>query len=165
VAKKKIRIALPTLIFFTGLFISDISLFSLIPFFASLFHELGHIAAMSVCGEKISNITILPFGIDIKRTSNFLSYKNDIFINSAGIITNLILCLLAIRFPKTKESLFFIQSNILLICINILPIRILDGGQITEKTLLLFLSPDKTDRIMNFLSFGDFVPNCQPYQL
>ncbi len=152
VKKTRIRIGLPTFAFFAVIFLMDFSLTSILPFLAALLHELGHITAMKMCGQNISEIKILPFGIDIKRVPSLSSYKTDIFVNSAGILTNILLILLCSALPESDTVSFFIASNILLIFVNILPIKNLDGGQSLEKLLALKLDLETAENIVAICS-------------
>ncbi len=152
IGRTKVSIGLPTFIFFAVLFAADFSLMSIIPFVAALIHETGHLLAIKLCGMKIYKIKILPFGIDIKKQEQLTSYAADIFVSCAGILANISAVLLCNFLPPTDIAGFFVSSNIVLIIINVLPIRTLDGGMALEKILLLKLRPDIVDCIINFLS-------------
>lgn len=151
--KTKIKIGFPTFVFFSAILLLDFSLLSLIPFFTAILHELGHITVMKICGIKVSQIKILPFGVDIKKQVCVTSYKTDIIIGSAGIITNLLLLLLCLLLPKTEATELFMASNILLITINILPIRTLDGGQILEKLIAYNFDLQSAEKVVSTASF------------
>ncbi|MBE6718050.1 MAG: hypothetical protein E7574_02180 [Ruminococcaceae bacterium] len=151
--KLKIKIGLPTFIFFAVLLTSNVKILSFLPFFAALLHEFGHIFAMKLCGEKILAVKILPFGIDIKKAPSLTSYKADIFVCIAGILTNILLILLCSAMPKNIYTEFFIMSNYLLIFVNILPIKTLDGGQLLEKILLLKYDIQAAEKMLGITSF------------
>lgn len=151
--KTKLKVSLPTIIFFCALFFLGNSVISYIPFLCALLHELGHIVAMNLFGIKIYEIKILPFGIDIKKEICITSYKTDIIIGSAGILTNLLLIICSIFLPQNNITQFFILSNILLILINVLPIKTLDGGQMLEKFLSMKFDIQTAENIVSVLSF------------
>ena len=152
VRKTKISIGLPTFVFFAVLFVADFSVMSIMPFLAALLHEMGHVLAMKTCGIKISDIKIYPFGVDIKKQQSLTSYATDIFISIAGILTNIAAMIACNFLPPSDNISFFVSSNVVLIIINVLPIRTLDGGMALEKLLLLKMRYDIVDGVMNFLS-------------
>ena len=148
-----LRIGLPTVIFFAAVVFINKSFTPLIPFAAAFLHELGHIAVMSLCGQKIKKITVLPFGVDIKKSHSVTSYKADIAVSSAGLAVNLAVFILCFFLPKSAWAEQLRSANLFLMAVNILPIKNLDGGQVIEKLLCLRLDPDTADRIINICSF------------
>lgn len=148
----RVRIGLPTFIFFAVLFIADLSAMSIMPFLAALLHEAGHLIAMWLCGQSVKEIRIYPFGIDIKKREMLSSYAADVFVSSAGIIANLLTVAACNFLPPSDIKAFFVSANLVLVMINVLPIRTLDGGMVLEKLLLMKLSPDTASGVMNFLS-------------
>ncbi len=150
--KTSVKFALPTLIFFALLAFFGRDFIYFIPFAAAFFHELGHLFVMLVCGQPVKQITVLPFGVDIKKTPYLSSYKADIAISSAGIAVNILMIGVCGILPESNVVEFFKQSNIVLVAINVLPIKSLDGGQILEKILLLTLPPNTVERVMSFCS-------------
>jgi len=157
IRKTKISIGLPTFIFFAVLFVADFSIMSIMPFLAALLHEAGHVLAMKLCGINISHIKIYPFGVDIKRQATLTSYAADIFVSMAGILTNIAAILTCNLLPPSDNAAFFVASNVVLIMINVLPVRTLDGGMALEKLLLLKMRYDFVDGVMNFLSLVSIV--------
>ncbi len=150
--KAKIKIGIPTFFFFSALVLFNCNISALMPFICALLHESGHLLAMKISKIKIKEIKILPFGIDIKKAPSVSSYKTDILISSAGVLTNVLLIILGRTLFKIPESNTFILSNYLLVLINVLPIKSLDGGQMLELLLLLKLSPETAEKIMSVLS-------------
>lgn len=149
----KLEIGLSTVIFFCVLVAGGVSPIAFLPLLAALLHEIGHIIVMLICGQKIARIKILPIGLDIKTAPCVSSYKADIAISIAGILANICVIMICSRFESTDTLNFFKISNMILILLNILPIRSLDGGQILEKTLELTTSPDTAERVMKTVSF------------
>lgn len=151
-SKMSVKFVIPTLVFFAVLLLVGIDVTYYLPFAAALLHEVGHLCVMLICGQKVKQIIILPFGIDIKKVPCISSYKTDIAVSAAGIAVNALMIYLCMLFPKSLAVDFFMQSNIVLFAINVLPIKSLDGGQILEKILLLFMSPYTVERAMAICS-------------
>ena len=94
-----------------------------------LVHELGHIAALYLCGGKISKIDLRIFGIDMCPNTQRLSYPREIFVIMAGIICNLLTAgLLFLQRGQTMRSMLLIAVNLAVAGFNLLPIGNLDGG-------------------------------------
>lgn len=155
--KTKFKITIPTFVFFAIILFSCRAFYPLLPFAAALLHEAGHLIAMRLCGLRPECITVYPFGIDIKCDSSLLPYKKELFVCSAGISANLLCVLILTVIPNSKANTYAVLfgiSNILLIFLNILPIKMLDGGRIAENLLLLFTDPTNASKILNILSFS-----------
>ncbi len=152
-SKTKIRVSFPTIIFFATLFCINADIITFIPFFCALMHETGHIIVMKKCGIKVYEIKILPFGIDIKKQQSITSYKTDIFVGIAGIAVNMLLIFLSIFLPQNNITQTFVLSNLILIFINVLPIKTLDGGQILEKFIAYKSDIQTAEKIVSIASF------------
>lgn len=151
--KPFVKFAFPTVVFLVLMAVWGRGRIYLLPFLAALLHELGHFFVMLICRQPIRQITVLPFGIDIKKAPHISSYIADIAVSSAGIIVNVLMVVLCRSLPESTNVEFFMQSNLVLFLINIIPIKSLDGGQILEKILLLFLAPDTVEKIVEVCSF------------
>ena len=127
----------------------DFSPFIYIILISAAIHECGHIAAMMICGVKIDKITVYPFGADIRVKPRMMSYKQELLIKSAGILVNLIAALCCLPF----QAVFFLFTNITLALLNMMPITSLDGGDILEIILSMFLYPTRAAKIMKTVSF------------
>lgn len=150
--EKRICISPSTFVFFTIIIIKSKSLLPLIPFVSTLLHELGHITVMYIFSQKIQSVTILPFGVDIKKKPCISSYRADILVSLAGISVNILMLLLCTLLPKTSETELFFASNLILIFINVLPIKTLDGGVTLEKTVALHFGSDLSERVVSVTS-------------
>lgn len=151
------KLTLPTLVFFSVILFSCRNLYPLLPFSAALLHETGHLIAIRLCGLKPECVTVYPFGIDIKCDTALLPYKKELFICSAGIAANLLCIIVISLIPVLKDdsyAQFFKTSNMLLVFLNILPIKMLDGGRIAENMLMLFTDPLRASKILNILSYA-----------
>ena len=127
----------------------DFSPFIYLILISAAIHECGHIAAMMICGVKVERITVYPFGLDIRVKQRMISYKQELLIKSAGILVNITAVLCCLPF----NALFFLFANITLALLNIMPITSLDGGDILEIILSMFLDPTCVSEIMKTISF------------
>lgn len=135
---KKVYISLFTLsLILICIFCGAIKFF-MVSYLSLALHELFHIAAANKLNIQINRIVILPFGINIKTTNN-LSYANEILFCIAGPVANALLFLVILylkingfTFEMTDYAL---AANLSIFIINILPIYPLDGGRIFKRIL------------------------------
>ena len=106
------------------------------------FHELAHILIASLCGYELRRINIRLAGLNAVFRERFFALKG-ITIYLAGPISNIIL---AILFRKIK---IVYEINMALALINILPIGPLDGYNILNLILKIFVNKEKVKNIMN----------------
>ena len=126
--------------FFILLILGPISFISIL--LAVLIHELAHAYIAKKVGCNVSSVFIdILYGaalIDMNNTS----HKEDIYIISAGPLSNLLLFIfgyLLIGYVDTGFMLDFLTTfnkvNLTLFIFNILPIFPMDGGRISKSTL------------------------------
>ena len=105
-------------------------------FSALLIHELGHYAACCAMGETITVTELTPFGGVMYRENHTVSLKGlrGLIIALAGPFANYAFILSLGIFPlhdvlheDTMRTL--LMSNMVMMCLNLLPILPLDGGQ------------------------------------
>lgn len=122
--RRKIRIPFYTLLFYLLLLLRDRSAFTLLSLGSALLHELGHGAAAHLLGVDIEEVTVYPFGADIRLASRLRSYGTDALVAAAGAAVNLLLAALAalLGWPMLTAA------NLVLAFVNLLPIGGLDGG-------------------------------------
>lgn len=97
---------------------------------AALVHELGHLAAMAALGEQPRSIVFGGFGIRMERRQGTrLPYQKEIWIYGAGPAVNLLAALLFFPYPPIR------RVHLLLGLFNLLPMGVLDGGQILRCIL------------------------------
>ena len=123
---------------------------------ASLIHEFGHIIMMVIVDkESICKINIGFFNFDIiDKSRRNLSIKKNILVLSGGFLINfLIFILFGCLYLIFKIDLFIIFSyiNICIGVLNLLPVSVLDGGQI------LFLILNKNFNIKNSVFISQIV--------
>ena len=97
---------------------------------AALVHELGHLVAMAALGEQPQSIVFGGFGVRMeRRRGTRLPYQKEIWIYGAGPAVNLLVALLFFSYPQIR------RVHLLLGLFNLLPMGVLDGGQILRCIL------------------------------
>lgn len=123
-----------------------------------LIHEFGHIVMMYLLGLKISSITISHKGFKIVcQGLPYLSNLKQILVFLCGPLVNLILYYITQKIALIgfhSYDLFTLSAiNFFLMCFNLLPMKLLDGGQILSLILSSIIKNVKTHFfIMNFIS-------------
>lgn len=129
---------------------------------AAMLHETGHLIAMVIKNDLPTEIDIHIFNVDIVDNSRPIRNPNDdIFILCFGGVFNLILAVVSIVIFRLTNSAFiymFFASNLMLGIFNLLPISVLDGGQIVESLLLKHLKPKATQIISDIISLIILLP-------
>lgn len=116
---------------------------------SSILHEMGHIIACLISGNK-PKIDISLFGIKLSNYPNN-KYKK-LFILVSGPLVNLILIFISILLNLHSFKLnryVFMCVNIVLLIFNILPISFLDGGQIIS----VFCDNHHMRKFLDLISF------------
>ncbi|PIC63865.1 hypothetical protein CSV79_09905 [Sporosarcina sp. P13] len=125
-------ILLPIFLFF--MVVGGVSLYAMI-LFSLVFHELGHVLAATKADMKIRSCTILPYGGELQIVNRQLATKQQRLITALGgpIATAVLLVIgLLVEFPGNEQ---FLQIQIILLTVNLLPILPLDGGQVLSVLL------------------------------
>ncbi|MDP4121320.1 MAG: site-2 protease family protein [Bacillota bacterium] len=130
--------------------------------FAAAVHEFGHIFAMILLKSKPDTIKCNFFDITIfDKNRNRRTFKDDLFIVTAGIAVNYILALIFfILYFKFKLPVFFLlfSSNLFIGIFNSLPVEALDGGQILYILLTRAVQPKTAVKIIEIISFVVLLP-------
>lgn len=117
-------------------------------FAACVCHELGHLAAMAVSGEKPREMIFSGGGICIKQSG-----QPSLGVLAAGCAANFLL--FAVYFVILGRGDIFYTifggANLFVGIFNLLPVGGLDGHGISEKLLLRFLSYEKAQKAMSAL--------------
>lgn len=113
---------------------------------AAALHELGHLSAMFIFGEKPKEIVFTPFGIRIERkANNSLTFAKEAFCAFAGPLINL---LLSVIFKNSDFS----KVNLTIALLNLLPCEPLDGSKILESLLKAKLHYAQAEKISLIIS-------------
>lgn len=158
----KIGISFLFVALITGTIIYDKSLSVLWGVLAALIHEIGHLLAMIIIGDKPESIMFNLFDVaivDTKRAAH--SYKHDVFILALGPILNI--CIFGLfyftySFFEIENLYTFSLQNLFLGMMNLLPIESLDGGQILYILFSKSFSQRKTEIIIQIISFVVLFP-------
>lgn len=104
----------------------------LLALFSSILHECGHLAAMIACKNEIKAVRLEITGMNIIRNeSDFLSFRQEIFIALSGPLTNAgIFLLCGVLYWIFQKNIFLTAAciNLLLAVFNLLPVKRLDGS-------------------------------------
>lgn len=155
--KTKINLPIPSILFYIFLFLCDRSILTVLTLACAVLHEFGHMAAANLCGVGITEMTLYPFGADMRLDSPLRSYRKDLFISSAGIAANLTLAALSAAIPDRATAHLLISVNLTLAAANLVPVDGLDGGGILRAALSLIFSPETASRVLSFTSFSGLV--------
>lgn len=115
-----------------------LTLFSIV-----IVHELGHLSVARHFGWQIVSLQLLPFGgvVEVDDGGN-VPAKEEILVALAGPLQNVWMIVVSFLFFWSglwswSWADFFIQSNLLIVLFNLLPIIPLDGGKIMQGILSL----------------------------
>lgn len=103
-------------------------------------HEMSHAMAARGFGYEIAAIELEPFGFVARLRSPMQSNSSEIAVAAAGPTLSLVVATAAAAligwFPHMKDALEpFVNFNLLLAAINLLPALPLDGGRICRALL------------------------------
>ena len=153
-------VSLPSLLFWLAVALFDRSMQTGAALVAAVLHELGHIAVMRICGIRLTGLTVLPYGLEMTTHRPPCSFYEDIAVNSAGCVVNLMSFPLfhtlgAVIHGEMGDFLLLVSfASLTLGILNAFPIVSLDGGCVLEAVLSLFLPYRTTYRIVKGVSFA-----------
>lgn len=111
-------------------------------FFAAVFHELCHIAAVFLCGGSVYGLRIGIRGAELDVGQ--LSPPQEVLCAAAGPLGSFLLLMMAGRFPRLAICGFF-QG-----CFNCLPVLPMDGGRLLQG-ILGMIAPRKGNTIFKMI--------------
>lgn len=130
--------------------------------FAAIIHEFGHLIAMvhRVCvpGE----VYFSAFGVSIvDRKRAYRSYNDDVYILIMGPCLNFAVAMLILVFYIAfggKSLYIAMLENLFIGAFNMLPIEVLDGGQILFSLFCSKMDVKKSAKIVEIVSFVVLLP-------
>ncbi len=146
-----------------GLFIiTDKTGLSVMVVLAAVIHEFGHLTAMFFLNSVPSSISMQIFGIRIEKKTNLsLSYIDECVIYFAGPLINFICALIFWAVYNLSLNPFFINVCVLhtvTALFNLMPVGVLDGGNIVRSILRKYMSVDNACIVQNIISVIFLVP-------
>jgi len=123
---------------------------------ACLFHELGHFAALRIIGGRVRAVYLRATGAEMELWNpNELSYPEEIAAVLAGPAAGIALSALAARMAYSSgwEELYILSGvSLALSVFNLLPVRVLDGGQSIYLLLCWLMGPVRAESVSYLLS-------------
>ncbi len=119
-------------------------------------HEAGHVFMMYMLKIKINKMSFRAFGIDIVTQTTNTSKIKQLAILFAGAFFNIIafVCFYILCCIYDIEKIkYLLLCNLSLAIFNLLPIPMLDGGQIAYIIFSAFLKDAKARKIMDIISY------------
>jgi len=113
----------------------------MITYLVAIFHEFAHVYAARRFGVGINKVEILPFGItaQISETAVKQPHKEVIIALSGPLCNFVMVCVgffvLQSNTISSEIAEFFININIAMLILNLLPILPLDGGRVLRAAL------------------------------
>lgn len=120
---------------------------------SALFHELGHLSVIRLCGIGIKTIRVTPYGLEIEARRKYRSFFEEIAVNCSGCAVNFMFFMLFHGKGVFLENIA--ASSLILGILNALPIISLDGGEALRALLSLgtsFRVAEKTSYAISFIT-------------
>lgn len=103
--------------------------------FPCFLHEVGHYVAIIVCGGKVEEVQFTVVGGNMSLPIG-LSYEKELFCALSGPMVNVILGTICTLLGIWE---YFAGFNYVLACLNLLPVKKLDGGRGVQCLLSILL--------------------------
>ena len=121
---------------------------------AAFWHESGHLLCMLLFHKTPKSITIGMFGMRMEQDRRqLLSYRQNICVSLAGPLLNGIGVLVANSCGATELAVV----HTALMVFNLLPLSMLDGGQVLYGVLALHKATENAVKIMHHISVSCLV--------
>lgn len=123
--------------------------------FATVMHEIGHLAAMWILDCAPKRIRLVPATVEISASIN-TSHKNETAVALCGPAVNIILFFtFGINYLVFGKELSLICAliNLLIAAFNLMPIKGLDGGTVLFL-LLCRKIPQKANLVMRLINLS-----------
>lgn len=126
-----------------------------------ILHELGHLLCLFMFSSPPECVTLGAFGMRIDKSSAELSYLHETVTALAGPVINFLLALILFVVSKFIKAPWLLTSAALNLCtglFNMIPVEPLDGGRAIKNALLIRFDEQRTEKIINVVSFITLVP-------
>lgn len=115
---------------------------------ASLVHEIGHLTAMRLTGIRPKDCTLGLFGMRIHLQSSLSRYGKNAIVAAAGPLANGLAAAILWWAGSRQAALV----HMLLASLNLLPVSILDGGELLRCALSAVGYCDGGEAALAFIS-------------
>ncbi len=119
-------------------------------FLACIFHELGHLIVMALCGVHVTSLSLYGGGMRLASSLESYSWNIRLAVCFAGCGANLLLAAAAYCFGYYTAA----AVNIMLAVLNLLPFGKLDGARIAELVLMRYASPENVRDIFRLVKIA-----------
>lgn len=121
---------------------------------ACVWHELGHLAVMSICGIPVKRILFYGAGIKIMPDKQFYftDFCTEFLVLIAGSSANFILAAV-MSMSDSFEIRLFSVINIAIGVFNLLPLQYLDGGKLVLAVIRRLCSFSLACQLERFLKW------------
>ena len=112
-----------------------------------LLHEAGHMTAALLLGKRITEIRLMPVGINI-GLSAASSYREEFLIAAAGPLMNLLYLAAAVLWMPAEAAASVFAASLSLAVLNLLPLKSMDGGRIADAVFSRLFGVEVSGRIL-----------------
>ncbi len=124
---------------------------------ASAMHEMGHFAALLLCGGRPALIAVGIFGVRVEQDRHApLGYGKNLVVSLTGPAVNALSCLLLLLCGAADTAPFMVHGTMAMM--NLLPVEPLDGGQALFCALAPHMDEPKAERIVLAVSVLTILP-------
>lgn len=149
----KINITFMFVATFAAVLIIDKTNTAVFAMLAAFIHECGHIIAMIITGAAPDRIIFMPVGIKIESKKRAaLSYWKEAFILASGPVVNLITFMILYLNASDVRGAYIAVIMLVMGIFNLLPVKILDGGQLLYVFINQMMSEYTAQKIINVIS-------------
>lgn len=115
-----------------------------------LLHETGHAVAARLAGQRLESLRVVPAGITLGFSAP-KSYRSELLVAAAGPFMSFAYAAASYGMPEPMGNRVRVVT-LLLGTINLLPVKMLDGGQILSALVFRFFLPDLAQRVLDLFA-------------
>ena len=122
---------------------------------ASLIHECGHLSMLFLRHAYPKSIAVGIFGMRIEREEGLhLTFFDDLLIAAGGPLMNLLCCAIFLLLGRKQAG----AIHLVMALFNLLPMELLDGGQMLLAALYLHTERERAERLLLICSVLTLFP-------